>query len=305
MPSTTTSPQHPTPSVVDKSAPSPQCHNIDVWRPIDLDLLEAHRGVGVHRPVPRHWHEEYQLCLIEAGIGDLSYRGAAHPTPPASLFVVHPGETHSNRSFQTSGCTYRTILLDPGVLSSAATGLFGRECGAPFFRTPVLFDRDLISAFTALHVALAACVSTLERETRLQMFAADLVGRHGQPRQCLPKALRRQPGVRRACEYLMEHCVENVLLETLAGVVGLSPFHFSRVFCEQIGMPPHAFQMQARVARAKALLMQAKPIAQVAVETGFADQSHLTRCFKRLVGVTPGRYRQNSKNVQANASPLD
>ena len=63
-------------------------------------------------------------------------------------------------------------------------------------------------------------------------------------------------------------------------------------------MPPHAFQTQVRVARAKALLLRGWPISQAAAHTGFADQSHLTRHFKRLVGVTPGQYRQGSKNVQ-------
>jgi AraC-like DNA-binding protein len=63
-------------------------------------------------------------------------------------------------------------------------------------------------------------------------------------------------------------------------------------------MPPHAFQTQVRVSRAKTLLLEGWSISQVASQTGFADQSHLTRHFKRLVGVTPGRYQQSSKNVQ-------
>ncbi|CAA9481240.1 MAG: Transcriptional regulator, AraC family [uncultured Rubrobacteraceae bacterium] len=63
-------------------------------------------------------------------------------------------------------------------------------------------------------------------------------------------------------------------------------------------MPPHAYQTQARLDRARSLLLRGWPPARVARETGFADQSHLTRRFKRLVGVTPGRYAEESKNVQ-------
>jgi AraC-like DNA-binding protein len=63
-------------------------------------------------------------------------------------------------------------------------------------------------------------------------------------------------------------------------------------------MPPHAFQTQARIARAKTLLRQGRAISEVARLTGFADQSHLTRHFKRLVKLTPGEYQQKSKNVQ-------
>jgi len=67
------------------------------------------------------------------------------------------------------------------------------------------------------------------------------------------------------------------------------------VFKRALGIPPHAFQVQLRLARSQRLLRKGEPLARVAVETGFADQSHFTRSFKRLVGVTPGAY---SKNVQ-------
>ena len=87
-------------------------------------------------------------------------------------------------------------------------------------------------------------------------------------------------------------------LEELASLANLSPYHLARVFRDEIGMPPHAYQTQARLGRTRVLLLRGWPPARVAQETGFADQSHLTRRFKRLVGVTPGRYARRSKNVQ-------
>ena len=63
---------------------------IKVWHPSDLPQLELRRGFGVARPVPRHWHEEYQFCLVQSGASELEYRGTNYPTPPASLFMVHP-----------------------------------------------------------------------------------------------------------------------------------------------------------------------------------------------------------------------
>jgi transcriptional regulator GlxA family with amidase domain len=104
--------------------------------------------------------------------------------------------------------------------------------------------------------------------------------------------------VRRLREYLEDNYAENVTLDRLAQIACLSPYHLNRVFCAEVGIPPHQYQTQVRVARAKALLSKGMPTKQVAVETGFADQSHLTRHFKRLMQVTPGRYLlQNSKNV--------
>ncbi|MBI1877856.1 MAG: helix-turn-helix transcriptional regulator, partial [Chloroflexi bacterium] len=81
-------------------------------------------------------------------------------------------------------------------------------------------------------------------------------------------------------------------------ISNLSPFHLLRAFRAELGLPPHAYLTQIRIERAKALLAQGWPVAQVAFETGFADQSHLTKRFKGIVGVAPGQYLLHSKKVQ-------
>lgn len=279
-------------------ANEPRDH-IKVWRPRDLARLELRRGFSVARPVPRHWHEEYQFCLIQAGPGDLYYRGSCLLTPPASLFMVHPGEVHSNRTHDDQlGCTYRTLFVDAELMRDAASEIFARTPSLPFFPTAVVFDREVIQQYLDLHVALEQSASSLERQALLLDLLAQLIARFAEACPSPRAFARDRHAVKRACDYLAEHFVENITLETLAGIAGLSPFHFSRLFAEQFGMPPHAFQTQLRVLRAKALLGQGRAIPQVASQTGFADQSHLTRHFKRLVGVPPGQYQSSSKNVQ-------
>ncbi|MGA9997835.1 MAG: AraC family transcriptional regulator [Pyrinomonadaceae bacterium] len=274
---------------------------IEVWRPSDLTQLELRRGFSVARPVPRHWHEEYQLCLIQSGPSELGYRGSSLPTPPASLFMIYPGEVHSNRAYDNAGCSYRTLFVDTELMRGASIEVHGKETGLPFFPTAVVFDKDVLSQYMDLHLALEQPASSLERQVLLLNFLAVLIARFAesrpQPRLFGPE----RQAVTRACDYLVEHYAENVSLENLARIANLSPFHFNRVFSEQFGMPPHAFQTQLRVSRAKTLLREGWTIPQVASETGFADQSHLNRHFKRLAGVTPGQYRLSSKNVQDRA----
>ncbi|MGH9335698.1 MAG: helix-turn-helix domain-containing protein, partial [Vicinamibacteria bacterium] len=98
---------------------------------------------------------------------------------------------------------------------------------------------------------------------------------------------------------LEAHFAESVSLALLSGVAGLSSFHLNRAFRLAYGLPPHAFQTQLRVARARKLLREGLPPAAAAAETGFTDQSHLHRHFKRVVGVTPAVFR---KNVQDDRS---
>src|SRR5919112_6625770 len=91
---------------------------IEVWRLDDIAGLELRSGVSVTEPYPRHWHEEYQFCFIQAGGGELFYRGRHHDTPPASLFVVHPGEVHANQT--ATGCSFRSIYVAPELIRAAA-----------------------------------------------------------------------------------------------------------------------------------------------------------------------------------------
>ncbi len=263
---------------------------IKIWQPSDLTELELQRGFSVNRPVPRHWHEEYQFCLIEEGQGDLTYRGKDFLTPPASLFIVHPGEVHSNRAFESKGCSFRTIFLETTAMQKIVTQVHRKEKTLPFFPSTMVFDKNTIEQFITLHQSLEESASSLERETRLQNFLMALITQFAENRLSLPSYQKEQKAIKQACDYLSANYAENVSLEKLASIANLSPFHFNRVFSEQFGLPPHAFQVQLRLSQAKKFLREGMKIAQVAFQTGFADQSHLNRHFKRVIGITPGEY---------------
>jgi len=97
--------------------------------------------------------------------------------------------------------------------------------------------------------------------------------------------------VRRAREYLFANLADNVPLADLAAVAGVGTFRLLRAFRKVHGVPPHRYQLAQRVEHAKRLIREGgAPLSAIAFETGFADQSHLTRHFKRWAGVTPLAY---------------
>jgi AraC-like DNA-binding protein len=104
--------------------------------------------------------------------------------------------------------------------------------------------------------------------------------------------VRQRPELRRLREILRERLAEVVTLDELTEEVGLSKFHLLRLFRDEVGMPPHAFQLQLRISRAQQLLASGVSAADVAVACGFADQSHFIHCFKRIVGFTPGAFKR-------------
>jgi AraC-like DNA-binding protein len=276
---------------------------IKVWRAQDFPQLELRQGFAVARPVPRHWHDEYQLCLIQSGSGELKYRGHSFTTPPAGLFIVHPGEVHSNRAYDSTGCSYSDLFIGTEMMRRAAAQVQGKERGLPFFSTVVVSDQDVIKQYLELHFAFEHLSSNLERQSLILDLLASLIARFAEDSRLARSFSSERRALKSACDYLVEHHAENVSLENLARIAALSPFHFNRVFSAQFGMPPHQFQTLVRVSRAKALLREGWPIPQAASQAGFFDQSHLNRHFKRLVGVTPGQYRLSSKNVQDASLP--
>jgi AraC family transcriptional regulator len=98
--------------------------------------------------------------------------------------------------------------------------------------------------------------------------------------------------LRRVREYILAHAAEKISNRVLAELAGLSRTYFCRAFKQSAGMSPHNFVRQIRVDHVKHLLVETElPLAQIAISAGFADQSHCTRCFHQLVGITPSRYR--------------
>ena len=94
--------------------------------------------------------------------------------------------------------------------------------------------------------------------------------------------------VQRVCDYIEAHLDDPLTLADLAGVACLSPYHFSRSFKQSVGVGPQRYVMQRRIERAKTLMRQTnQPLALIAQEAGFTDQSHLTSLFRRETGMTP------------------
>jgi AraC family transcriptional regulator len=103
----------------------------------------------------------------------------------------------------------------------------------------------------------------------------------------------------RALHYIHDNLGTNIALGTLAEIASLSPSHFNAVFKEEIGVPPHRYILHQRIHRAKELLLSSRlSVAQIAIEVGFYDQSHLTKHMRRLLGVTPAalQHQQNILN---------
>jgi len=251
-------------------------------------LYEAYRyAPGPAEELPRHAHAEYQLALSFGFPGEYEYRGARHAVPMGSLTVLHPGEAHTVR--------------DPRDRDAAATFLMMYVPASAFARqpsvaAPVICESRLVRLATALHRASRDDDEPLRHDELRAELLERLAERSGGARAGDSRSPGARHGVARARRHLEERFDERVRLGELARIAHLSPHYLNRVFREQVGVPPHRYQVGLRVDRAKALLAGGASVATAAASVGFADQAHLNRHFRRHVGLPPGRYR--GKNVQ-------
>jgi len=148
----------------------------------------------------------------------------------------------------------------------------------------------LATRLAQVFASLAESNSLLQNESLLLSVVARLVTDHLMPGDSLRDAGREHTAVRRVKDWLEAHPEQNVSVHSLADVAGLSPYYLVRVFHNRVGMPPHQYQTNVRVHTARKLLRSGAAISEVAYRTGFCDQSHLNRCFKATLGVTPGKY---------------
>jgi AraC-like DNA-binding protein len=266
-----------------------------IWRPGDFDSLELHTGTEVTHAYPRHWHDELYLCVILRGGGYLDCAGSSHFTPPGTFLIVPSGEVHANRK---QACSFRCMFLAFNMLQAAVEHWTERKAAGIGLRTALIEDTQTATSFVRAHRVLEQSRSRLRRDAATLLFFHRLVAGQGMTSLPSSRDLKEGVAVRRAKEFIDENYADPVSLRDLARVAGLSPYYLHRSFCQQIGMPPHAYQVHVRVMRAKALMRKNWPLAQISSATGFADQSHFGRHFKRLIGVTPAAYfRELSKNI--------
>lgn len=254
---------------------------------VGVELLHAH--FTRHRFVA-HTHEDYTLGIILEGALGFDHERSPGVAGAGCLSLVNPGELHTGFAAAEGGWRYRNFFL-PAPLMRRLAAEIGHGDREPFFPRTVIDDPDLARALGSLHRLLEDSADSLERESAIVATLTQLIVRHATARA--PAALGREPQtVRRLVEMIEDRYADKLSLEQMAAETGLSRFQLLRLFRREVGMTPHAYLLQVRVERAKHRLAAGDAIADVAVDCGFFDQSHLTQRFKRITGVTPGAFAE-------------
>ncbi|WP_439498424.1 AraC family transcriptional regulator [Bosea sp. (in: a-proteobacteria)] len=234
-----------------------------------------------------HRHDTYAFGLTLSGVQCFDYRGSQRDSLSGHAIVLHPDEVHDGRSGIPEGFSYRMLYVEPRLIR-AAMGERGRAL--PFVSAAVSRDARLVGAVAHALRDLDAPLDDLAAEDILLPLADALLALD-------PTAAGRQSslldrsGAERARQYLDAHRGEVVSSGELEAVAGLDRFALARHFRGCFGTSPYNYLVMRRLQRARQLLLLGESLAEAAFACGFADQSHLTRQFRRAYGLTPGRWR--------------
>jgi len=259
------------------------------WRDAALGSAELLRGTFSDFAYDPHTHDTACLTLITRGAIRIRMRGQEVVWREGDMFAANPGEVHEGWPIDKAGWSLRTLYVDPRQIEAATDAR-----GQIDLAGPRICDPELAARFLAAHRASEsmASISPLARQEAFLNFGTHLLQRYAHP-VSLDEAIRPEPdAIRRAKAFLDEHVDVRVSLGDVATAAKLTPFRLLRAFTRAEGLSPHGYQRQARLHRAMDLMRQGRELGEIAACAGFADQAHLTRTFKRTMGMTPGAYRR-------------
>lgn len=253
---------------------------VRAWRPDLAGVSEVLHAHFTEHSYPAHVHDQWTVLLVDAGGVDYTLGRSRQQAVAGRVTVLPPHVSHDGRSASPGGFDKRVLYVDerwlPVRLTRAAV------------RAPSLTDPALTGAVSALHAALAAPGDAWEAESRLALVA-DRITAH-LDRGSAPRPARDAWTARTVRDRLDTD--DPPPLTDLARELGAHPSHLVRAFRREYGLPPHRYVVGRRLDRARRLLLDGMPVAEVAVAVGFHDQSHLTRHFRTLLGTTPAAFRR-------------
>jgi AraC-like DNA-binding protein len=260
------------------------------FRPKDIPHLELYRGTGIVRPVPKHVHFVFSLSVTESGGRKHITRKGEFDVVPGAVSVVNINELHSNAVPRGIAYASSSLRIESGLLRKLVFNITGKNSDYINVRKPVIIDRELAQDIIRLHRIIYTPAPKLEKECLLLDVFSRMITHHSGTDPLPESSASETYYIKTIREYLQEHPCENICLEDLVQITGLSSYYLSRIFSKGTGIPLHTYHIHVRLKHAADLLASGMPIIEAALETGFFDQSHFHRNFIKKFGVTPGCY---------------
>jgi len=253
-----------------------------------LETLAAHYVRQTFRP---HFHPEYLVGVITGGVHSVWCRGEQLHAPPGTVMSMRPGDIHHGNAAVEAGWVQRMFYVAEDTMAEILGDRRDTSrASLPDFASSSRHDWNLARRLERIHDAVHGSMLTLERDAALVALAEVVARLAGETSDDRPRGAAPDARTRRLVDYLHAHVSEDVSLDELSLLVGLRRRQTIDLFKRATGLPPHAFHIGLKVRLVQDSLLKGQSLAAAAVEAGFADQSHMTRHFTAIIGMTPATY---------------
>ncbi len=257
--------------------------------------IEAYQFNGIIQPFPNHFHDYYVIGVVESGERCLFCKNKEYVIKAGDILLFNPNDNHGCSQIGNEALDYREINIPSTVMLSLVYEFTGKDI-IPVFTENVIFDNELKVCITSLHKMLMEEAESLEKEEMLYMLISMLVERYlkvrnGTKHKC-------SENVEYACKFMEGHYNESISLNQLCECSELGKSTLLREFTKLKGVTPYRYLQSVRIGKAKALLENGVSSVDVAMQTGFSDQSHFTKFFQMYIGLTPAEYGKIFKRLK-------
>lgn len=236
----------------------------------------------------RHTHEQFGVGLIDRGAQKSASGRGMVEAGTGDIITVNPGEVHDGAPIGDGGRAWRMLYLDPAIIVGLAADIDeGRQVCPVEFTQPAVRDERMAGLFRKLFQIMTDSgdpPSELQADEALLLFMGGLLRSKAVHERVIPS------GIASARALIDDAPASLLTLTALANEAGLSRYQFLRGFTKATGMTPHAYLIQRRIHLARKLIGRGIRLAEAAADSGFSDQSHMTRLFVRCFGIAPGAY---------------
>jgi AraC-like DNA-binding protein len=266
-----------------------------VWFDNDLKV-EAYTFKGVIQKFPNHFHDYYVIGFIEKGTRSLLWKNKFYNISKGDIILFNPYENHECEQPDTQILDYRSINIPSSIMQDITAKLIGEKY-FPYFLEPILYhNAEILSLIKSLHYNITKKESVLKRKELFFFTFEKLILKYARISSTLLTTEDINNKIEQLANYLKKNYEQELHLKELSKLVNMSEYHLLHTFTKKKGISPYKFLEALRIDEAKKLLEKGDYPFDVAIQTGFHDQSHLTRFFKKFIGVTPSQYRNIFRN---------
>ncbi len=249
--------------------------------------IEAHQFNGIMQKFPNHFHEYYVIGFVESGKRHLTCKNREYIIDAGDLLLFNPFDNHACRQVDDKTLDWRSININESVMRETVRQITGMDY-LPQFTPTAVHQSESLLLLRELHELIMEQREDFKKEEVFFFLIEQLISEYTDPvKESLSEVSEE---IQKSCTYMENHYEDLITLENLSKLSGLNKYTLLRNFTKQRGVTPYQYLEAIRISEAKKLLEKGNDPLEAAMKTGFTDQSHFTKFFKKLIGLTPRQY---------------